>query len=55
MTASSALLVLTAAALVLGGWCYVRGLVVVRRHPQGRRVHRWRKRTARGTRWFRVR
>ena len=42
MTASSALLVLTAVALVLGGWCYVRGLVVVRRHPQGRRVHRWR-------------
>jgi len=41
MSASSALLALTAVALVVGGWCYARGLRVVRSHPQGRRVHRW--------------
>ena len=41
MSASSALLGLTAIAVVVGGWCYVRGLRVVRRHPQGRRVQRW--------------
>ncbi|HET7328175.1 MAG TPA: cytochrome c oxidase assembly protein [Nocardioidaceae bacterium] len=27
---------------VLGGWCYVRGLRRLRRHPQGRRRHTWR-------------
>jgi cytochrome c oxidase assembly factor CtaG len=42
MSAATILEVLAAAALVVGGWVYVRGLLVVRRHPQGRRVHRWR-------------
>jgi putative membrane protein len=30
------------AAMVLVGWCYTRGLRRIRRHPQGRRLHRWR-------------
>jgi cytochrome c oxidase assembly factor CtaG len=35
-------LALTAALSLLSGWWYVRGLLRVRAHPQGRRAQRWR-------------
>ena len=33
---------LATAAAGVGAWWYLRGLAVVRRHPQGRRTQRWR-------------
>ena len=42
MSAATALELLSAVALLVGGGFYVRGLRVLRRHPQGRRMHRWR-------------
>jgi cytochrome c oxidase assembly factor CtaG len=41
MSSSSALLLVTAVVTAALAVCYVRGLRVVRNHPQGRRVQRW--------------
>jgi putative membrane protein len=38
----TALLSVSIALSVVFGWWYVRGLIRVRRHPQGRRAQRWR-------------